>query len=199
MRDVTNPFNSIGAYDKDIEPNRDNEIWLAADYDQPATPVADKDAVALRLADFVHYHYGKAVPLDDVRQDVARFLDAALRETGWRLSRVDETPRFDHDGTYRHHHHFETGEPVWWQNVEHFGGEKRHHIHWHRAASVDETPPDALREALEWVDDTAREYHRHLHRWSGTGPKPPVPSFEECTTDRCVAARALLNATSAES
>jgi hypothetical protein len=40
--------------------------------------------------------------------------------------------RFDHDDTYRHHHDSETGEPVWWQNVEHFGGEKRHHVHWHR-------------------------------------------------------------------
>lgn len=46
----------------------------------------------------------------------------------------DGALRFDHDGTWRHHHHYATNEPIWWENVEQFGGEKRHHVHQHRAA-----------------------------------------------------------------
>jgi hypothetical protein len=49
-----------------------------------------------------------------------------------------ERERFDHDGTYRHHHDVDTAEPIWWQNCEQFGGEKVAHKHHHREA----TPPE---------------------------------------------------------
>src|SRR3990167_5817632 len=36
-----------------------------------------------------------------------------------------EARSFDRDGTYRPHHAADPAEPIWWQNAEQFGGEKR--------------------------------------------------------------------------
>lgn len=66
------------------------------------------------------------------------------------------TERFDHDGTFRHHHDSITRDPIWWEHAEQFGGEKREHRH---AAS-------ATDEGLTRV---------RLGGTSGTNPPPPPP------------------------
>jgi len=47
---------------------------------------------------------------------------------------------YDHDGTARHHHLYgPTGAPVWWEQAEQFGGERRVHTH---ALTLGTLPPD---------------------------------------------------------
>jgi hypothetical protein len=51
-------------------------------------------------------------------------------------------PPFDHGGTYRHHHDSQTGDPIWWERCEQFGGEKREHRHAKPAEDEGRLPPD---------------------------------------------------------
>jgi hypothetical protein len=85
------------------------------------------------------------VRADRVRRigDLLRVALAALAPAGL---------RFDHDGTWRHHHDADTAEPVWWGNVEQFGGEKRHHIHRHASAPAPAGLATALRSFLNNVE-----------------------------------------------
>jgi hypothetical protein len=54
--------------------------------------------ISNRLADLVHYHYGKAVPLDDVRRDVDRFRNdpqvSAARKAIEEAIRADEAEKW---------------------------------------------------------------------------------------------------------
>jgi len=59
-------------------------------------------------------------------------------------------PAFDHDGTYRHHHDVDTGNPVWWGACDRFGGEKREHRH--DAQSAEDRLRTALLRAVNDVD-----------------------------------------------
>ena len=63
--------------------------------------------------------------------------------------------RFDHDGTYRHHHDADTGEPIWWLNCEQFGGEKR--LHRHEAPAAPPPPTLDREQARDAVIAAARE------------------------------------------
>jgi hypothetical protein len=68
------------------------------------------------------------------------------------------TPRFDHDGTWRHHHDADTQEPIWWTNVDQFGGEKREHRHWHRA-ELGVTPDEWAAHGITAAQDLSDAYH----------------------------------------
>ena len=82
-----------------------------------------------------------------------------------------EALRFDHDGTWRHHHDVDTQEPIWWTGVDHFGGEKREHRHWHRGAPA--APPDEAAMMLFYTSPAPLDESGH----------PKVTFWSELTED----------------
>ena len=69
--------------------------------------------------------------------------------------------RFDHDGTFPHHHDADTAEPVWWQNVDNLG-EKREHRHHHLTERASGGLPDrmALAAAIQKVGLPMQYVHK---------------------------------------
>lgn len=72
--------------------------------------------------------------------------------------------RFDHDGTFRHHHDSITRDPIWWEYAEQFGGEKREHRHEARPAArgTAPLPPWHAGTRPEECPVCARLYRDHL-------------------------------------